>query len=149
MTDAPDEGTGDPDTPGARGSEGPAASPDRPYRGTDEAAAVARFGPGPARFWPDVPAPRLPGPPVLRGSTAPPPASISTSHTPAGRADVVVPERSLPARRADLAGCSWVRTAGLVRRAVTVVVGWSARGVVAAVDAVGGAAKGVLALVSG
>jgi hypothetical protein len=152
MTDEPDEASEDGDTPGARGAEGPDASRDRSGLVAGEAAAIARFGEGPALFSADVPGPRHPhvGPLLPRRRIAFPPAGPTPA--PAGSApstELVRARRDLPARRVDTAITAWERAGAAARRGVEVVVDWTARGVVAAVDAVGVAAQAVVTFVFG
>jgi hypothetical protein len=148
MTDEPDEASGDGDTPGARGAEGPDASRDRSGLVAGEAAAIARFGEGPALFSPDVPAPRHPyvGPLLPRRRLAVPAAASSGS---APSTELVRARRDLPARRVEGALSAWERAGTAARRGVVVVVDWTARGVVAAVDVVGAAAQAVVTFVLG
>ncbi|MCD2193389.1 hypothetical protein LQ327_08320 [Actinomycetospora endophytica] len=151
MTDEPDEASGDADRPGARGAEGPDASRDRSGLVAGEAAAIARFGEGPALFSADVPAPRHPhvGPllPHRRIATWPTEAFPAMSAAPS--TELVRARRDLPARRVDTVLSTWARAGSAARRGVEVVVDWTARGVVAAVDAVGTAAQAVVTLVFG
>jgi hypothetical protein len=152
MTDEPDGASGDGDTPGARGAEGPDASRDRSGLVAGEAAAIARFGEGPALFSPDVPTPRHPhvGPLLPRRRIGfPPSAEASAAGVPAPSTELVGARRDLPARRVDTERSAWARAGSAARRGVEVVVDWTAWGVVAAVDAVGAAAQAVVTLVFG
>ena len=155
MTDEPEEASGDADSPGARGAEGPDASRDRSGLVAGEAAAIARFGEGPALFSADVPAPRHPhiGPLLPRRRIAfRTPGGGARTRRRAGTAPstaLVRARRDLPARREDTAVSAWARAGSSARRGVEVVVDWTARGVIAAVDAVGAAAQAVVTFVFG
>jgi hypothetical protein len=150
MTDEPEEASGDADSPGARGAEGSDASRDRSGLVAGEAAAIARFGEGPALFSADVPAPRHPhiGPLLPRRRIAfPPPEGIGAGTAPSTA--LVRARRDLPARREDTPVSAWARAGSSARRGVEVVVDWTARGLIAAVDAVGAAAQAVVTFVFG
>jgi hypothetical protein len=155
MNDEPDGASEDPDTPGARGADGPDASRDRSGLVAGEAAAIARFGEGPALFSAGVPTPRHPhvGPLVPRRRIGfPPPADATVPGThlgPAPSTELVRARRDLPARRVDSSLSTWARMGSAARRGVEVAVDWTARGVVAAVDAVGAAAQAVVSLIGG
>ena len=158
MTDEPDGASGDAETPGP--SE-PDASRDRSGLVPGEAAAIARFGEGPALFSPDVPAPRHPhvGPLLPRrrsgvhpsehrgdrAASAPGEAPRTTTPSTA----LVRARRDLPVRQAAAAPSAWARAGSVARRGVEVAVEWTARGLVAAVDAVGMAAQAVVTLLFG
>ena len=119
-----------------------------------EAAAIARFGEGPALFWADVPAPRHPhvGPLLPRRRGAAPHAAAAARGearlAPPTSTALVPARRDLPALVTD-APSAWARAGDVARRGVAVVVDWTARGVVAAVDVVGAAAQAVVTLVFG
>jgi hypothetical protein len=147
MTDEPDEGSED--APGPSGRLEPDASRERSGLVAGEAAAIARFGDGPALFSADIPTPRHPhvGPllPRRRGGGHPAaPASSGSSSTALVRA-----RRDLPVRADAPAPTAWARAGVAARRGIEVVVDWTARGVVAAVDAVGSAAQAVVTLLFG
>ncbi len=157
MTDEPDEVSGDADPPPPRGAREPDASRDRSGLVAGEAAAIARFGDGPALFSAEVPAPRHPhvGPLLPhrrsgahRPDTAPAPRS-EAHRAPAPSTALVRARRDLPVRYADTVPSAWARAGSAARRGVEVVVDWTARGVVAAVDAVGTAAQAVVTLIFG
>jgi len=150
MTDEPDEAAGDADP--SRPRE-PDASRDRSRLVAGEAAAIARFGEGPALFWADVPAPRHPhvGPLLPRRRPAPdagPAVPGEARPAPATSTALVPARRDLPALVTD-APSVWARAGDAARRGVAVVVDWTARGVVAAVDVVGAAAQAVVTLLFG
>jgi hypothetical protein len=154
MTDEPHEADGDHDP---RGGGDPDAPRDRPGLLAGEAAAIARFGEGPALFSPDVPAPRHPHvgpllPPRHRATRRAPDAAASVPgparHAPAASTALVRARRDLPALVTD-APSAWARAGSAARRGVAVVVDWTARGVVAAVDVVGAAAQAVVTLLFG
>jgi hypothetical protein len=153
MTDEPDGASGDGDTPGARGADGPDASRDRSGLVAGEAAAIARFGEGPALFSADVPSPRHPyvGPLLPRRRIAFPATEATEPAVtgPAPSTELVRARRDLPARRVEGALARWERAGTAARRGVEVVVDWTARGVVAAVDVVGAAAQAVVTFVLG
>ncbi|MEJ2869647.1 hypothetical protein WCD74_17875 [Actinomycetospora sp. OC33-EN08] len=155
MTDVPDDpspGPSDPSGPSDRADR--SDHPGRPDLVAGEAAAIARFGDGPALFSPDVPAPRHPhvGPllphrrSASRGATedAPPTAAAPSSGT-----DLVLAPRHVPARRTEDLVTAWRRAGVLARRGVEVAVDWTARGLLAAVTVAGAAAEAVLTLVFG
>ena len=117
------------------------ASPDRPGLLAGEAAAIARFGDGPALFSVDVPAPRHPhiGPLLPHGRLdvhAGTPARPST--------DLLVAPVRVPARRADDTTSAWVRAGMAAWHGVEAAVDWTARTVVAAATAVGTAAQTIV-----
>ncbi|MFC5066322.1 hypothetical protein [Actinomycetospora atypica] len=120
---------------------GPASS-DRPGLLAGEAAAIARFGEGPALFSVDVPAPRHPhhGPLLPHGRVghhpAGPPVRPST--------DLVVAPVRVPARRAEDTTPGWVRAGVAAWHGVEAAVDWTARTVVAAATALGTAAQTVV-----
>jgi hypothetical protein len=148
MTDEPDEVPGDADPSRPREPDAPR---DRSGLVAGEAAAIARFGGGPALFWADVPAPRHPhvGPLVPRRRAAAPEASVPGEARPAPTSTALVPaRRDLPAVVTD-APSAWARAGDAARRGVAVVVDWTARGVVAAVDVVSAAAQAVVTLLFG
>ena len=153
MTDEPDEAPDDPHP--SRGSRPPDPRRDRSGLVAGEAAAIARFGEGPARFSPDVPAPRHPhvGPllPHRRATARTPDAAASVPGpvrpVPSTSTELVRARRDLPARIEDTS--AWARAGSTARHGVAVVVEWTARGVVAAVDAVGAAAQAVVTLLFG
>ena len=154
MTDEPDEAPGDADPSRSRGVPEPGASRDRSGLVAGEAAAIARFGEGPALFSADVPAPRHPhvGPllPRRRAAVRPPDATApgAPRHAPTTSTALVRARRDLPALVTD-APSAWARAGSAARRGVTVVVEWTARGVVVAVDVVGAAAQAVVTLLFG
>jgi hypothetical protein len=151
MTDEPDEAPGDADPSRPREPDSPR---DRSGLVAGEAAAIARFGEGPALFWADVPAPRHPhvGPLLPRRRPAAPDARASVPGearlAPATSTALVPARRNIPARVTD-APSAWARAGDAARRGVAVVVDWTARGVVAAVDVVGAAAQAVVTLLFG
>jgi hypothetical protein len=146
MTDEPDEADGDHDP---RGGGDPDAPRDRPGLLAGEAAAIARFGEGPALFSADIPAPRYPhvGPLLPRRPHAA--GADESRHAPAPSTALVRARRDLPARQPVVGPSAWSRAGSAARRGVEVVVDWTARGVVAAVDAVGAAAQAVVTLLFG
>jgi hypothetical protein len=142
MTDEPDDAPEEADPSRPRGSREPDARRDRSGLVAGEAAAIARFGEGPALFAADVPAPRHPHVgPLLPHRRAALRASDATAST------LVRARRDLPARIDDRS--AWDRAGSAARRGVAVVVDWTARGVVAAVDVVGAAAQAVVTLLFG
>jgi hypothetical protein len=156
VTDEPDEAPGDADPSGPPGHREPDPLRDRSGLVAGEAAAIARFGEGPALFSPDVPAPRHPhvGPLLPRRRTATrasdPTASApgGVRHTPAASTALVPARRDLPALVTD-APSAWARAGSAARHGVAVVVDWTTRGVVAAVDVVGAAAQAVVTILFG
>ncbi|NMO93975.1 hypothetical protein [Actinomycetospora sp. TBRC 11914] len=153
MTDESDEGSGDADTPRARRRREPDPSRDRSGLVAGEAAAIARFGEGPALFAADIPAPRYPhvGPllPRRRPHAAGSPIPDEARPAPAPSTALVRARRDLPARQPLAGPSAWSRAGTAARRGVEVVVDWTARGLVAAVDAVGTAAQAVVTLLFG
>ncbi|GLZ52807.1 hypothetical protein [Actinomycetospora sp. NBRC 106378] len=158
MTDEPDDPRGATPGPssGAGGAEGPEDA-DRPGLVAGEAAAIARFGDGPALFSADVPAPRHPhvGPLLpqrrlaFRAGNGREEAARATGTDPSSGTELVLAPRRLPARpEEDLAG-RWRRAGIAARRGVAVAVDWTARGVVAAVTVLGAAANAVVGLIFG
>jgi hypothetical protein len=149
MIDEPDDASGDAEPSRRRGAQEPDGSRERSALVAGEAAAIARFGAGPARFSPDVPAPRHPhvGPLLPRHRPAAH-APGETAHAPAPSTALVRARRDLPALVTD-APSTWARAGSAARRGVEVVVDWTARGVVAAVDAMGAAAQAVVTLLFG
>jgi hypothetical protein len=155
MTDEPDDAPEEADPSRPRGSREPDARRDRSGLVAGEAAAIARFGEGPALFAADVPAPRHPhvGPllphrrAALRASDATASTPGDARHAPAPSTALVRARRDLPARIDDRS--AWDRAGFAARRGVAVVVDWTARGVVAAVDVVGAAAQAVVTLLFG
>jgi hypothetical protein len=123
----------------------------------DEAAAIARFGEGPALFSADIPVPRHPhvGPllPRRRTPTAHATGAVPVpdgARSPAAPSTALVrARRDLPARRDVGAPSAWARAGSAARRGVEVVVDWTARSVLAAVDAVGTAAQALVTLLFG
>ncbi|MDL5154592.1 hypothetical protein [Actinomycetospora termitidis] len=148
MTDEPDE----PSRGGTSDASGP-TGPQRPDRVAGEAAAIARFGDGPALFSPDVPAPRHPhvGPLLPHRRRAERAVGHTTTPTPADppSGELVLAPRYLPAHPADDLAALWRRVGRAARRGVEVAVEWTARGVLTAVSAAGAAAEAVLTLVFG
>jgi hypothetical protein len=154
MTDEPDDAPGDADPSRPRGAREPDAPRDRSGLVAGEAAAIARFGEGPARFFADVPAPRHPhvGPLLPRRRAAAPDAAASVPAearlAPATSTALVRARRDLPALVTD-APSAWARAGHAARHGVALVVDWTARGVVVAVDVVGAAAQAVVTLLFG
>lgn len=161
MTDEPDDESGDADARCPRGSREPEPSRNRSGLVAGEAAAIARFGEGPARFSADIPAPRRPhvGPLLPRRRAGGHPGSHPAGH-PAGapssaptapaRSTVLVRAgRDLPVRHTAVPPSAWARAGSAARRGVEVAIDWTARGVVATVDAVGAAARAVVTLLFG
>jgi hypothetical protein len=150
MTDDPADPSGEaPDGSGATGS-------DRSGLVAGEAAAIARFGDGPALFSADVPAPRHPHvgpllphrrtvrPGAVRAEAAPPERT-----DPSSGSELVLAPRHLPARPAEDLASRWRRAGAAARHGVEVAVDWTARTVVVAVAAVGAAAQALVSLVFG
>lgn len=150
MTDESDEASGDADTPRARRPRDPAPR-DRSGLVAGEAAAIARFGEGPALFAADIPAPRHPhiGPLLPRRHQHAPSAPDRARHASAPSTALVRARHDLPARRDVGEPSAWARAGSAARRGVEVAVDWTARGVVAAVDAVGAAAQALVTLLFG
>ena len=156
MTDEPDDAPGDADPSRPRGAREPGAPRERSGLVAGEAAAIARFGEGPARFSADVPAPRHPhvGPllprrrSALHASDATASAPGEPRHAPVASTALVRARRDLPARVTDDVS-AWARAGHAARHGVALVADWTARGVVAAVDVVGAAAQAVVTLLFG
>lgn len=152
MTDEPDDPRGA--TPGpSDGAEGA----DRSGLVAGEAAAMARFGDGPALFSADIPAPRHPhvGPLLpqrrlaFRAGAGRDEAARAVGTDPSSGTELVLAPRHLPARpQEDLIG-RWRRAGIAARRGVAIAVDWTARGVVAAVTVLGAAANAVVGLIFG
>ncbi|HEY2222760.1 hypothetical protein [Actinomycetospora sp.] len=158
MTDEPDDGSGDADARRPRGPREPEPSRNRSGLVAGEAAAIARFGEGPARFSAHIPAPRHPhiGPLLPRRRVGGDPAGHPAGHSagapssaPAPSTALVRARRDLPVRHTVAPPSTWALAGSAARRGVEVVVDWTARGVVAAVDAVGAAAQAVVTLLFG
>ncbi|MCD2188391.1 hypothetical protein [Actinomycetospora soli] len=150
MTDADDpsgDAPGPSDPPGA----------DRPGLVAGEAAAIARFGDGPALFSADIPAPRHPhvGPLLphrrlaFRAEPGREDAAVPATGAARPSGELVLAPRHLPARPVEDLASRWRRVGAAARRGVAVAVDWTARGVVAAVSALGTAANVVVGLIFG
>lgn len=144
MTDDPTGPAGD--DSGASDSTGG----DRPDLVAGEAAAIARFGEGPALFSADIPAPRHPhvGPLLPHRRVAVRAVGEETRADPPS-GELVLAPRHLPARPPEDVASLWRRLGHATRRGVEVAVDWTARGVVATVTALGAAAHAVVTLVFG
>ncbi|WP_018331807.1 hypothetical protein [Actinomycetospora chiangmaiensis] len=148
MTDEPADPSGE-----APGASDPAGA-GRPHRVAGEAAAIARFGDGPALFSADIPAPRHPhvGPLLphrrvaFRAATG---GEEPTRAEASSGSELVLAPRHLPARPSADVTTLWHRVGDATRRGVEVAVDWTARGVVAAVAALGAAANAVVGLIFG
>jgi hypothetical protein len=155
MTDEPDEAPEDADPSRPRRSREPDARRDRSGLVAGEAAALARFGEGPALFSADVPAPRHPyvGPLLPHRGTAVRAPDVTASVpgeprlAPVTSTALVRARRDLPARIED--SSAWARAGSAARRGVAAVVDWTARGVVASVDVACAAAQAVVTLLFG
>lgn len=128
MTDEPE----DPSEEDVVGS--PRSSSDRPGLLAGEAAAIARFGDGPALFSVDVPAPRHPHVgPLL------PPGRLDVRPVDAGSrpsTDLVLAPVRVPARQVRDGSSVWLRAGVTAWQGVEAAVGWTARTVLAAATAV-------------
>ncbi|GAA4853639.1 hypothetical protein GCM10023201_54100 [Actinomycetospora corticicola] len=149
--------TDDPADPRGEAPDGSdAAGGDRPGLVAGEAAAIARFGDGPALFSADVPAPRHPhvGPLLPHRRTARPgavraPSGPAERPDPSSGTELVLAPRHLPARPTEDLASRWRRAGAATRYGVEVAVDWTARTVVAAVGAVGAAAQALVSLIFG
>ncbi|WP_433801119.1 hypothetical protein [Actinomycetospora sp. CA-084318] len=159
MTDEPDDPRGEASGASEGASEGAPdrTGADRPGLVAGEAAAMARFGDGPALFSADIPAPRHPhvGPLLphrrlaFRAGLGREDAVAPESHGERSSGELVLAPRHLPARPVEDLASRWHRLGVATRRGVVVAVDWTARGVVAAVTALGAAANAVVGLIFG